>query len=135
MRAFFLGLLILCEILIAATHKSSPSDSALSLLASMIVVVIVAFTFSAILNNIKTITLTRNYSISGIIGVVIGIFFYLWVDKNIIAMLQWLENYGLYFLLILIFISAIVLYFFKGQNKVEKQNDKNVPSETISENG
>ena len=114
MREAFLVLIIISEIVIALTWNSDIDTGSLSFLTTLIVVVISAFTSSALLRNIKKLTLSRNYAISGILGIAIGYLFYSWISIHLDATVEWLKNYGLYILLLIILISAFMLYITKG---------------------
>ena len=107
MRAAFLGLIILCELLILLTRDISVNSSSLSFITTLVVVVLAAFTVSALLRNVKTLTLTKNYGISGVIGIAAGVLFYMWISNNLDSMLSWLADNGLYILLIVIFVSSV----------------------------
>ena len=120
MRGAFLVLIILCEIVIALTRKIDVDKSALSLVTTLMVVVIMAFMISGPLQRIKSLSLARNYMVSGIVGVIVGIIFYTWVGDHLDYLLEWLKNYGLFILLLIIFVSATVLYF-KGPSSHKKE--------------
>ena len=115
MRELFLTLIIISEIVIAITRDKEINTDSLSFLTTLIVVVISAFAISALLRNIKKLTLSRNYTISGIVGVAVGVLFYSWINVHLDATVEWIKDYGLYILLLIIFISACILYFSKGR--------------------
>lgn len=111
MRAAALGSIIISELLIIALFALDISASSLSLFSTMVVVVLVAFSSSALLRNSKSMKLTKNYTISGIIGLIAGIAYFIWSADNLEAMVLWLKNFGIYFLLIFIFICSLILFF------------------------
>jgi len=117
MRTAALILIVISELLILLLLNLELSASSLSLISTLVVVVTFGFASSALLRNIKTIKLGRNYTISGIIGVVVGVFYYLWASKNIDSLVRWLKNSGIDVLLIIIFISALFLFFNKGRKR------------------
>jgi H+/Cl- antiporter ClcA len=126
MRAGALLTILVCELLVLMMMSLDIDSNSLSFVSTLVVVVIVAFTFSAVLSNIKSLTLTKNYGVSGIFGIVAGILYYWWAGDHLDAMVHWLQNYGVYFLMLIIFLCALILFFYKGvQNKVEKQVKEN----------
>ena len=125
MRSVLLGLIILCEIIIYLTRGVEINEESLRFATTLVLVVVTAFTLSAVLRNIKSIHMPRNYTISGIAGVVVGIIYYNWVGEHLAALVNWLHNYGLLILLLLIFISAAVLYLTKPASGAVKAD---VPS-------
>ncbi len=114
--------ILLSELLIIALFKWEISSSALSLISTMVVVVVVAFAISALLRNIKSLKLSRNYSLSGIIGVVLGIAYFLWAKDNLEAMVNWLKDFGIYFLLLFIFICCLFLFFTNRTKAVQAES-------------
>jgi len=114
MREFFLTLIVISEIIIAITWDKEINTGSLSFLTTLIIVVISAFTSSALLRTIKKLTLPRNYGISGIIGIVSGYLFYSWINVHLDTAVEWLKNYGIYILLLTILLSAFILYLSKG---------------------
>lgn len=118
MRAFALGLIILTDIIIGLTHGVSLNPTGLSFLLTLIVVVILAFATSALLRNAKSVKMTRNYTISGIVGVIIGIFFFVWVRDNTAALINWFEQYGLIILLAINILAALFIFF--GKKKTSR---------------
>ncbi len=117
MRTFALTLIIISEIIIALSWNVDMDTGSLSFLTTLIIVVIAAFTFSALLRNFKSLTLTRNYLFSGLVGVVAGILFYAWIKDHLDSLLNWLKTYGPYYLLAIIFISALILYLVPQKKK------------------
>jgi peptidoglycan/LPS O-acetylase OafA/YrhL len=97
------------------------SANSLSLVSTLVVVVVTAFACSALLRNFKSLILRKNYLISGIIGVVIGILYFIWASKNLEDMVLWLKKYGVDLLLLVILACALVLYFFKGRRSHSPQ--------------
>jgi len=93
------------------------SSSTLSMVSTLVVVVLVAFSLSALLRNIKSLTLTKNYGISGVLGVIAGILYYIWAADHVDAMVIWLKDYGVLILLLIIFICAAALYVMKGNKE------------------
>ena len=110
MRNYALGLLILTDLVIYLTKDFTISGGSLSFLLTLVVVVLVAFASSALLRNFKTLKMTRNYTYSGIIGVVIGIFFYMWVKSNIEALSNWFAENGITVLLVINLICALTIF-------------------------
>ena len=121
MREALLFLIIICEVIIALTKGIQVDESSLSIMTTLVVVMLVAFTVSAILRNFKNMGMTRNYAVSGVIGFAVGIVYLAWVRAHLGGMLSWIETYGLYILLLLIFLSAVVLYL-KGPSKKEEKS-------------
>ena len=117
MRAGALATILVCEILVLMMMAIDIDSSSLSFVSTLVVVVLVAFTLSALLRNVKSLTLTKNYAITGAIGVVAGIVYYWWAGDHLDAMVLWLQSYGIYFLMLVIFLCALILYFSKGENK------------------
>ena len=110
MRNYALGLLLLSDLVIYVTRDLSISGNSLSFLLTLVVVVLVAFAGSAILRNVKSLKMTKNYTYSGLLGVVIGIFFYIWVKDNIHALSEWFGAHGLSILLIINIICALTIF-------------------------
>ena len=121
MRTGALITIIVCEILILTLLSMDISSNSLSLVSTLVTVVVAAFTFSALLQNFKSLTLRKNYLISGIIGVIIGIIYFIWASKNLEDMVLWLKKYGVDLLLLVILACALVLYFFKGRRSHSPQ--------------
>lgn len=119
MRAFALGLIILSDIIIGLTNGMNLNPAGLSFLLTMILVVIVAFTVSALLRNMQSLTMTRNYTISGIAGVVTGAIFFFWIKSNTEALITWFEDHGLTILLVINILAALVIFFVKPAKKKE----------------
>lgn len=119
MRTAALISILLSELLIIALFSWNISASSLSLISTLVVVVVFAFSASALLRNIKSMKLSRNYTFSGLIGVVMGIVYYIWAGDNLQAMVEWLKDFGIYFLLIFIFICSLFI-FFTNRNSEKK---------------
>lgn len=117
MRGFALGLIILSDIIIALTHNLDINASGLSFLLTLILVIVVAFASSALLRNIQSLKMTRNYTISGIIGIVIGTLFFFWVKDNTTALIEWFNNYGVIILVCINIIGALYIFFTKKAPK------------------
>ena len=94
-------------------------SNSLNFVSTLVLVVLISFTISALLRNIKSFTLTKNYGLSGAIGVIGGIAFYWWAGQHLDSMVLWLQNYGIYFLMLVITICALLLYFYKGSDSKE----------------
>lgn len=133
MRVFVLGLIVLCELMIAALWKTNLNASSLKFLTTLIVVVVVSFSVSAFLSFFKNFKLSRNYTLSGILGIISGIAFNMGFSDDMEALTTWLENYAVYTLLFLIFISACILYFYKGSRNSGEKTIK-VKSEEVAAN-
>lgn len=114
MRAGALLTIIVCEILILLLIGIDISANSLSLISTLVVVVLTAFSFSALLRNFQSLTLKKNYLISGIIGIVVGISYFIWAADNLEDMVHWLQKYGVELLLLIILGCAGILYFFRG---------------------
>ena len=104
-----------CEILILLLIGMDINANSLSLVSTLVVVVVTAFSFSALLRNFESLTLKKNYLLSGIIGIVLGVLYFIWASDNLEDMVSWLQKYGVEFLLLIILICAMILYFFKGR--------------------
>lgn len=113
MRGFALALIILTDIIMWLTHDVELNPTGISFLLTLIVVVILAFGLSALLRNINSLKMTRNYIFSGVIGVIAGIFFYLWVKDNTVALIHWFEQYGFTILLGINILAALYIFFAK----------------------
>lgn len=111
MRTIALAIIILSEILILALLALDFGASSLSMVSTLVAVVVAAFAASALLRNIKSMKLSRNYIISGICGVIVGIAYYLWAKENLEAMVHWLKEYGVYVLMVIILVCSLILYF------------------------
>lgn len=127
MRTFAFGLIILCEILLLLLWKFSLNASMLSMLSTLIVVVLVSFLLSAILSKIQSIKLSRNYGISGVVGIVSGIIYFLWAKDNFNRMVEWIDSYGQLILLFMILIAAAILFFYRGTNQKEVETHSTRP--------
>lgn len=114
MRPGALLTIIVCEILILLLIGMDISANSLSLVSMLVLVVLTAFSLSALLRNFQSITLKKNYLISGIIGIVVGISYFIWVADNLENMVHWLQKYGVKLLLLIILGCAGILYFFRG---------------------
>jgi len=110
MRAVSLTLIVISLIIIAISKNMNIDTDSLSNLTTLIVVVVSAFASSALLRNLEKMKLTRNYIISGIVGIIAGVLYYTWISVHLDATLDWLKNYGIYILLLIILFSAIALY-------------------------
>lgn len=111
MRIFAISLILVSELAIVIGVKSNLNADNISLISTLIVVLFVSFTMSAILNQFKSLKLKKNYLISSIVGIVVAIVYYLWIKANMDRMMAWLDKNGLYFLLFLIAVGAIMLFF------------------------
>ena len=124
--------IIVSEILILVLLTYEVNASTISLISTMVVVVLISFTLSAALRYIKALHLTRNYLISGSIGVFLGIVYYLWASSNVENIIHWFESYGINILLFVILLNALFLFIYKGNKKAEPEG-KNPDSEEESE--
>ena len=120
MKNYALGLLILTDLVIYLTKDLDVGSGSLSFLLTLIIVVLAAFASSAMLRNMKSLKMTRNYTYSGIIGVLVGILFYFWVKSNIEALTTWFAEHGLTFLLVINIICALTIFFVKKPEKLEE---------------
>ena len=119
MRTAALIMITLSQFMILILTSLEISASSLSLFTTLITVVVFAFAASALLRNIKSMSLSRNYMISGIIGVVIGIIYFIWAGDNLERMVLWMKDFGIYFLMALAVICAFILFF--SSNKKDKK--------------
>ena len=117
MRPGALLTIIVCEILILLLIGMDINANSLSLVSTLVVVVVTAFSFSALLRNFKSLTLKKNYLVSGIIGIVVGLIYFIWAGDNLDDMIYWLQKYGVELLLLIILACAVILYFFKGRKQ------------------
>lgn len=117
MRSIALLCILLCEIAIAVLFSMDITASTLNMISTLVVVVIVSFTFSSMLQGIKRLKRGKVYLISGIIGVVFGIVYFVWAGDNLERMVVWLREYGIYFLLLMILLCSLVLFFSKSNSK------------------
>lgn len=121
MRSGALVTVIVSEILILLLIGMDISANSLSLVSTLVVVVVTAFACSALLRNFKSLILRKNYLISGIIGVVIGVLYFIWAADNLENMVYWLQRYGVELLLLIILICALILFFFKGHKTMQEE--------------
>ncbi len=112
MRNYALVLLLISNLVIYLTQDMSGiSGGSLSFLLTLVVVVLAAFTVSALLRNARSISMTKNYVYSGLVGLILGIIFYFWVKQSIEGWTKWFNDNGLTVLLILNVICALVIFF------------------------
>ena len=111
MRLAALLSIIVSEILIVGLFVIDLGSEKLSLISTLVMALLIAFALSAILRNIKSLKLTQNYLISGLLGVIISVFYYLWAIDNLINLVDWLKTSGVYFLMLGILLAALVLFF------------------------
>lgn len=114
--------ILVCELLIMTMMSVDIQSSSLSFISTLVVVVIVAFSFSALLQNIKSLAASKKYGISGLLGVVVGLIYFWWASKHFETIVQWLTSYGIYFLFIIIFLCALFLFAYKGDKKEKNRN-------------
>ena len=131
MRAAALTLIIICEIFIGISLNLEIDASSLSFLTTLIIVVVSAFASSALLRNIKSLNLTKNYGISSVIGVVLGILYYMWIADHVQDMVDWILAYGKYILLLIILVCAFVLYFDRAVKVKEVHITDEAPSDSL----
>lgn len=117
MRLAALLSIVVSEVLILGLFVIDLSSEKLSLISTLVMALLIAFAFSAILRNIKSLKLSKNYMISGILGVILSIFYYIWAVENLNALVVWLKTSGTYFLMLGILIAALVLFLSKPKNK------------------
>ena len=120
MRLGALLTIVVCEILITAVLILKMSADTLILISTLVVALSAIFSASALLANFKSLRLRRNYLISGIVGVILALLYYLWANENLDATIDWLQNSGIYLLMALIFLSALLLYFTPPKSKKAK---------------
>ena len=120
MRLGALLTIVVCEILITAVLILKMSADTLILISTLVVALSAIFSASALLANFKSLRLRRNYLISGIVGVILALLYYLWASENLDATIDWLQNSGIYLLMALIFLSALLLYFTPPKSKKAK---------------
>ena len=121
MRNYALGLLLLTDLVMYVTKDVAVSGNSLSFLLTLVVVVLVAFASSALLRNMKSIKMSKNYTYSGAIGVIVGIIFYMWVRSNIEALTNWFGENGFTMLLILNIICAITIFLAPKPKKAQEE--------------
>ncbi|MEQ8907560.1 MAG: hypothetical protein RIC95_00075 [Vicingaceae bacterium] len=124
MRLAALLSIIVSEILILGLLVLDVSADKLSLISTLVVVVITAFASSALLRNINSLKSSKNYLISGILGLVIAFFYYVWAQDNLTPLVEWLRNSGIYFLMLIILLAALGLFFSKPASKPKKVETK-----------
>lgn len=117
MRGFALGLIILSDIIMWFTSGVDINPTGLSFLLTLIFVIVVAFTSSALLRNMQSLKMTRNYTISGILGMILGIMFFIWIKDNTAAVIAWFNQYGLIILLGINVLAALYIFFAKQPKK------------------
>ena len=117
MRGFALGLIIVSDFIMWFTHGVDINPTGLSFLLTLILVIIVAFASSAMLRNAQSLKMTRNYTISGILGIVLGIVFFFWIRDNTAAVIAWFNQYGLVILLGINILAALYIFFAKKTKK------------------
>ncbi|WP_417608378.1 hypothetical protein [Owenweeksia hongkongensis] len=117
MRGFALGLIILSDIIMWFTHGVDINPTSLSFLLTLILVIVIAFASSALLRNMQSLKMTRNYTISGVIGIVLGIIFFFWIRDNTAAVIAWFNQYGLIILLGINLLAALYIFFAKKPKK------------------
>ncbi|MGY5356186.1 hypothetical protein [Wenyingzhuangia sp. IMCC45467] len=122
MKTGALATILVCELLIITMMSVNISSSALSFISTLVIVVIVAFSISALLQNIKTLKASKKYGISGVLGVLIGLLYYWWASDHFTTLVTWLQTYGMYFLFIIIFLCALFLYAYKDKKKETSVN-------------
>ncbi len=120
MRLGALLTIVVCEILITAVLILKMSADTLILISTLVVALSAIFSASALLGNFKSLRLRRNYLISGIVGVILALLYYLWASENLDAVIDWLQNSGIYLLMALIFLLALLLYFTPPKSKKAK---------------
>jgi drug/metabolite transporter (DMT)-like permease len=116
-RGMAFVLILLCELVILATRNLDLNAVVLSALTTLILVVVLAFMFSSLLRGIKSLEIKKNFLISGVASILIGILYFLWIRTRIQDLIDWLHNYGLYILLIIIALAAAFLLLNKGAKK------------------
>lgn len=116
-RGMAFVLILLCELVILATRNVDLNAVVLSALTTLVLVVVLAFLFSSLLRGIKSLEIKKNFLISGVASILIGILYFLWIRTRIQYLIDWLHNYGLYILLIIIALSAAFLLLNKGAHK------------------
>lgn len=117
MKTGALATILVCELLIMTMMSVDIKSSSLSFISTLVVVVIVAFSFSALLQKKKDIASSKKYGISGLLGVVVGLFYFWWANEHFDTIVHWLKTYGVYILFIIITICALFLYTYKGDLK------------------
>lgn len=128
MRSVLLGLIFLCEIIIYLTRNVNINNDSLQFMTTLVLVVLAAFTISAILRNFKSIRMPRNYLISGIFGVIIGVVYFNWVGQHLDALTEWLKFYGLLVLLLIILVSAVILYLTNSSSDKKTNQPSSAPA-------
>ena len=111
-------------IIIALSWHMDVDIESLIFTTSMIIVILVAFTTSALLRNLKKLQLSTNYAISGIIGLTASVVYYSFINDNLELLLHWIKSNGVYMLLLIILLSAFLLYFNKSGHKIADVSEK-----------
>lgn len=130
MRAAALILIAISELLILLLLNMDLSASSLSMISTLVVVVTFAFASSALLRNIRSLKLGKNYMISGIVGVIIGVIYYLWAGENLESLVIWLKSSGIDLMLVIIFVAALFLFLNKGKKAIPSKT-KSYESESV----
>lgn len=122
MRLAALFSIIISEILLIGLFVIDLSSEKLSLISTLVMALLIAFSLSALLKNMRNLKVSKNYLISGILGVILSIFYYIWAIENLTNFVTWLKSTGVYFLMLGVLLAALVLFF--TSNKSKKSNPK-----------
>lgn len=122
MRLAALFCIIISEILLIGLFVIDLSSEKLSLISTLVMALLIAFSLSALLKNMRNLKVSKNYLISGILGVILSIFYYIWAIENLTNFVTWLKSTGVYFLMLGVLLAALVLFF--TSNKSKKSNPK-----------
>jgi uncharacterized membrane protein len=117
MRLAALLSILVSEVLILGLFVIDLSSEKLSLISTLVMALLIAFALSAILRNIKSLKLSKNYLVSGILGVILSVFYYIWAVENLTSFVDWLKSSGIYFLMLGILLAALVLFFTSPKSK------------------
>lgn len=110
MRKAALLVLIFSELAILLLEESALNTAFVSLLSTLIVVLSFAFLLSFLLRKMKGIKTKNNYLVSGISGIVLGIFYFSWAQAHIPQVVDWIYHWGTIVLLGIILIAGLVLF-------------------------
>lgn len=112
MKTGALATIILSELLILLLTSLDINASNVSFVSTLVVVVVVAFSLSALLQKTQSLTTSKKYTISGVGGVLVGLLYYWWADDNFENIVTLVYKYGV--AVLLIFILIPVIYLFKS---------------------
>ena len=122
MRSYALGVIVFTDFLLLFTKDLNPNTSSVMLLLALLMVVITSFAFSALLRNFKSLSMKRNYMISGVLGIIVGLITYFFMQEHIQVVMSWFENNGVLFLVGINLVCALVIFFSSRKKKREAEH-------------